>query len=205
MSEYAEELYEDHLDFDLDDDLYEDDVEDVDDRAAEVSSIVAQWERENGIELTDADFNEMGIRVAVGIDPDEAFAATDQGQREADFADLVDRIETVENRALTETEIDRLAQRDELAQLRGETDIDPSEALYDLDSSEGIATYIGERLSVPQEREEASAVQLDADGEEVPSFNVEVRNERVAAIDAAMSGEAVSVHDSTYDLESDDE
>jgi hypothetical protein len=205
LSEYAEELYEDHLDFDLDDDLYEDDVEDVDDRAAEVSSIVAQWERENGIELTDADFNEMGIRVAVGIDPDEAFAATDQGQREADFADLVDRIETVENRALTETEIDRLAQRDELAQLRGETDIDPSEALYDLDSSEGIATYIGERLSVPQEREEASAVQLDADGEEVPSFNVEVRNERVAAIDAAMSGEAVSVHDSTYDLESDDE
>ena len=48
-------------------------------------------------------------------------------------------------------------------------------------------------------------MQLDADGEEVPSFNVEVRNERVAAIDAAMSGEAVSVHDSTYDLESDDE
>ena len=202
MSEYAEELFEDGLDFDLDDD---DLFEDEDDRAAEVSSIVAQWERENGIELTDADFNEMGIRVAVGIDPDEAFAATDQGQREADFADLVDRIETVENRALTETEIDRLAQRDELAQLRGETDIDPSEALYDLDSSEGIATYIGERLSVPQEREEASAVQLDADGEEVPSFNVEVRNERVAAIDAAMSGEAVSVHDSTYDLESDDE
>ena len=204
MSEYAEELYEDHLDFDLDDDLYEDDVEDVDDRAAEVSSIVAQWERENGIELTDADFNEMGIRVAVGIDPDEAFAATDQGQQEADFADLVDRIETVENRALTETEIDRLAQRDELAQLRGETDIDPSEALYDLDSSEGIATYIGERLSVPQEREEASAVQLDADGEEVPSFNVDNRDEREAAIDAALSGEAVSVHGDD-DLESDDE
>ena len=205
MSEYAEELYEDDLDFDLDDDdLYEDD--DDGDRVAEVSQALAQWERENGVVLDDAEFDHAGRAMDLyGLSVDEAVAEhTDHGKREANFEELVDRIETVEHRQLTETEVDRLWQRDQLAELRGEPDIDPSEALYDLDTSDGIATYIGERLSVPQEREEASAVQLDADGEEVPSFNVEVRDERVAAIDAAMSGEAVSVHDND-DLESDDE
>jgi hypothetical protein len=57
-------------------------------------------------------------------------------------------------------------------------------------------------LAVEPERAEASGV-LD-DGEDSPSFNYDNRDEREAAIDAALSGESVSVHDSSNITEGDD-
>jgi hypothetical protein len=199
VSEYDQDLFEDDLDFDPEEDLFEDE----DDRAAEVSSIVADWERQTGVTLSDEEFNEMGIRVAVGISPDEAYAATDQGNREANFEDFLDRVETVEGRRLTDTEIDRLAQREELAELRGEDSLDPAEAIYDLSSSDDRAQYIGEMLEAPRERTEASAVQEGEDGD-VPSYNLDDSAERVEAIDQMMAGADVATHDSTYDIESDE-
>ena len=62
---------------------------------------------------------------------------------------------------------------------------------------------MAERLSVPQQREQASGVRVDEDGDKIPSVNAESSDERAAAIDAALSGEAVSVHDSS-DIEGDE-
>ena len=69
-----------------------------------------------------------------------------------------------------------------------------------LDTSDGVAEYIGQRLAVPQERTEASAVTEDG----TPSFSLDNRDERVSAIDRLMTGEDVSTHDND-DLEGETE
>jgi hypothetical protein len=107
---------------------------------------------------------------------------------------LVANIEAHQGRELTAAELHRLAALDQQAELRGEDHVDAGEAPYDLDSSDDRAKYIGERLQVPQERKDPSGVRLDEDGE-TPSFNLDSRDERVAAIDAALAGVAVAAHD----------
>lgn len=132
--------------------------------------------------------------------PEEAYGRTDQGRDVERFAELAQRIEIGEGRRLTSTEIQRLADLDEQAELRGEDSIDPSQALHDLDSSDGIAAYIGERLEAPREKTEPSANVLDPDtGEERPGFNLDNSAELAAHIDARMAGEDVAAYDDTFE------
>ena len=80
---------------------------------------------------------------------------TDEGREDEDFADLAERIAEGEGRTLTRAELERLADLDEQAELQGLDQIDPSEALYDLDSSDGRASYIAEKLARHQALESA--------------------------------------------------
>jgi hypothetical protein len=59
---------------------------------------------------------------------------------------------------------------DQQSENRGEDELAPADVLHDLDTADGRAALIGERLAVPPEREEASAAAVDESGE-TPSFN----------------------------------
>jgi hypothetical protein len=104
-----------------------------------------------------------------------------------------------EERSLASSEIHRLAELDEQADLRGQDEVDAHEALYDLDSSQGRAAYIGEQLQVPEERPEPSANVIGEDGEFKPGYDLDSSKERVAAIDALMAGEDVATYDNSYE------
>jgi hypothetical protein len=199
MSEYAESFEDDDLLLDEDEFGLEDD--DEEDQVAAISEEIDRWEQEAGLTLSDSDFELMGLQIgAYGVTPEAAFERTDAGRKVNNFGDFVSRIEQGEQRTLTRSELERLASLEAKAELTGEDNIDASEALHNLDSSDGRANFIAERMAVPQERDEPSANVLDpATGEETPGFNLDKSNERAAAIDALMAGEDVAGYDSTYE------
>jgi hypothetical protein len=79
----------------------------------------------------------------------DAVAPAEDDDVEA-FVELAERAAEGQGRDLTRSELERLAELDEQAELRGQEEIDVREALHDLDSSDGRARYISERLEVPQ-------------------------------------------------------
>ena len=179
-------------DFDTDDDF-----ESEDERVAAVGQILAEWQRETGAELTAEEWDRMGVQIDLyGMSADEAFAETDSGRSEAAFDNLVDRIEADQGRTLTESELQRLAHADAMAEWEGEDEVDVSTALFNLDgSADDRASYIGERLRVPPEREEPSATVVEDDGDERPGYNASSPDELAALIDARLEGQDVAVYD----------
>jgi hypothetical protein len=169
-----------------------------------VHAEVEAFEKQHGIELDDESYGRMvQLGHVYSIPPEQAYAETAEGTDEEEFADLVGRIAESENRELTRSEIERLAELDEKASLTGETELDISEAVFDLDSSSGREHYIAERLEIPQEREAPSADVIGEDGEVKPGFNLDNSTERAAAIDNLLEGQDVTGYDSTYETETD--
>jgi hypothetical protein len=200
----ATDEYDEYEDFEDEDDSEDPDEYDLEVQA--VNQALEEFGRRSYSavkDLTAEDWQALGELVHEhGISAEQAFEALKQEEAEADFSDLVERVQVGEGRQLTETELYRLAELDEQAELQGEDDVDVTEVLHDLDTAAGREAYMAERLAVEPERAEASGV-LD-DGEDSPSFNYDNRDEREAAIDAALSGESVSVHDSSDITEGDD-
>jgi hypothetical protein len=162
---------------------------------------VQRWEDETGIELDDDAYERMVLLGDLcNIPPSQAYAETDEGRDDERFIDLAERIAQGEGRRLTRAELEALAEADEQAALRGEDTVDTSGAILDLDDSTQRAEYIGERLQVPQEREQPSANVLDpATGEEKPGFNLDDSNERAEVIDRLLQGQDTSTYDNSYE------
>jgi hypothetical protein len=216
VSEYAEELYDDD---DLEDEFegngYDpDDVDELQERLAaleqrleaeedededveEINAELEEWARQSYSRSRglDADsWQRMGeLMDEHGLSAAEAHEALSGQNRVEDFAELASRIEAGEGRSLTESELHRLWEADQRAELTGEGGVDVKEVLHDLDSSDGRADFIAEKLAVPQEREEASAVTED----DTPSFNLDSPSERSEAIDRMLAGESPDTHDDT--------
>lgn len=200
--------HEDIEEFDAEEELFEEDDDAA--RVAAASEAVAAFEREHGIELTDADFNHIATQVHLyGLTPEAAYADSEPGRFEAKYEATVEAVEKEQGRKLLDSEVDAIweaaVRADEDPRIEGDAVwAEAKKAAPDmLATSDGIAEYIGQRLSVPQERAEASAVQAGEDGEDVPSFNLDNREERVSAIDRLMAGETVGTHDND-DLERDE-
>jgi len=212
VSEYEYEAPLDDDGWAFDEDTGDDFETEDDVRVVMASSIVAEWERQNGIELSDEDFDRVAAQVdAYGVDPGTAYGATDDGRFEEDFEATIEAVEREQGRTLLQSEVEAMwdaasaASEDPSVATNAEMFAKAREAVPDmLDTSDGMAEYIGQRLAVPQEREEASAVQVGEDGDEFPSYNLDNTAELESAIDAALSGEAVATHDND-DIESDDE
>jgi hypothetical protein len=201
-----------------DDELFEEFEEDDSDEPADfqdeveaISALVSEWEREAGVDLTDQEFDHVARQVHLyDVTPDEAYAHTDSGRFKADFAATVEAIQREQGRKLLDGELEAIwetaskAADDPAVQTEADVWVKAREATTNLlDTPEGRERYVAERLAVEREHEEPSAVALDEDGDETgPSFNYDNPAEREAAIDAALSGEAVSVHDSS-DIEGD--
>ena len=198
MSEYAAE-YDDGWEDEDDLELFEDD--DDDSRTLAINEEIADFEQREGLDLSDEDWQHIGLQIDLyGITPEDAYSRTEPGREDERLGDLAERIAQGEGRTLTRSELERLVDADEHAELTGEDDIDVRAALFDLDSSDGRAAYMAERLQVPQERDEPSADVLDPEtGESKPGYDLDDINERAAAIDALMGGEDVAGYDSTYE------
>lgn len=201
--------HEDIEEFDAEEELFEEDDDAA--RVAAASEAVAAFEREHGIELTDADFNHIATQVHLyGLTPEAAYASSEPGRFEAKYEATIEAVEKEQGRKLLDREVDAIweaaVRADEDPRIGTDAEVwaEARKATTNmLDTSDGIAEYIGQRLSVPQERAEASAVQAGEDGEDVPSFNLDNREERVSAIDRLMAGETVGTHDND-DLERDE-
>jgi hypothetical protein len=198
----SEELYEEFEDDDFED--FEE-FDEEDERTEAINREIADFERQHGVELDAQQWQHIGTQIDLyRVTPEEAFARTDEGRDDERFVELAQRIAITEGRDLTTTEIERLAELDERAELRGEDQIDASEALYDLSSlsGDGVAHYIAEKLAIPPEREEPSANVIGEDGSEKPGYDLDDPAQASAAIDALMAGEDVAGYDSTYETES---
>ena len=143
------------------------------------------------------------------VDPGVAYGSTDDGRFANDFEATIEAVEREQGRTLLESEVEAMwdastaASEDPTIATDTEVFGKAREAVPNmLDTSDGMAEYIGQRLAVPQEREEASAVQVGEDGDQLPSYNLDHAGEREAAIDAALSGQAVATHDND-DIEGD--
>jgi hypothetical protein len=111
--------------------------------------------------------------------------------------DLCERVEASEGRRLTRREIEGLAEADERAELLGEDEIDAS-ALYDLDTSDGISAYIGDRLAGPPEGTEPTANVIGEDGSSTPGYDVDTAAGREALMDARLRGEDATSYDGSF-------
>jgi hypothetical protein len=204
-----EDIYEDEgleeVELEDDPDAEEDYGGEEYDRVAAASQAVADWERQVGVELSAEDFDHVARQVDLfGIHPEVAYDHTGPGRFEADLEATLAAVERERGAKLFDSDKERMWQAAQQAAEDPSVETDAQvwakakEAAGNLDSPDDIAAYIGERLAVPQEREEPSATVVDEDGEQRPGYDLDNPNERAEAIDRLMEGQDVAGYDSTY-------